>query len=1185
MATRPSLPIERYQVGVVCALPDEMSAAIAMLGERHRPIAGQDRLDQNNYVLGRVHDHNVVIACLPSGVYGTVSAARVANDMLRTFTGLRFGLMVGIGGGIPNLSNDLDIRLGDVVISQPDKTYGGVVQYDLRKNLGEGCFERKGLLKPPPTMLLAALATLRADQNVNDSEVPSILADMIQIHPKLVKTGYGFPGRERDMLYCSRCDGSGSDSANSCNSCTAGKIERLTREDDHPSFWYGTIASGNELMKNASERDRIGEEFGALCVEIEAAGLMNDFPCLVIRGICDYADSHKNDMWQKYAALVAAAYAKEFLAYISPEQIKLEKPIQEVIESLNEQLAKQSDLAEEHLHEVKQEHEKQEQRYQNDQHQQYHQVFKTSTYEQFKNFNLDRVDGTCQWVLSHSQYIQWYKKLHDDLLWISADPGCGKSVLAKSLVDHELRSTDQHTVCYFFFKDNEQQDNVATALCALLHQLFSHQSQLLSHAIPAWEKTGKKLVKEVSELWRILVAAARDPEAHDIACVLDALDECQPADRRWLIEILSRFYTETSATLSTAEFQQTLHDLPMIRLRGEEENDQIHQEIDLGQMETQLLEMEHRTYLWLHLAIEDIKVTYQRSFRLEEASIVSLPTSVEDTYEKILNRIAEQQRNNAKKILQIVVGTRRPLHIEEMAIALGIATSTQLTSLHKAKLDSSRLEKHIRDWCGLFVFINHNRIYLIHQTAKEFLISESGCTTFLSGWKNCLNPREIEREITQIYMEFLSFDDISATAQSLIPQFQKYTRPDHALEKDNHIQSLLVYSAEHWPSHLREVYLPNDDTAVDQIFGFYQVNSRLYHAWFPIFWQATRPYDDLPKMSPIRLGGLLGHENILELMLQQKEDYNIDESDQNGRTALIWASDYGYVKVVQMLLEHGADINAQGGYYADVNAQGGLYGNALQAASDSGHEKVVQMLLERGADVNAQGGYYGNALQAASEGGHEKVVQMLLEHGADVNAQGGEYGNALQAASNGGHEKVVQTLLEHGADVNAQGGLYDNSLYAASNGGHEKVVQMLLERGADVNAQGGRYGNALYAASESGLEKVVQILLEHGADINAQGGEYGNVLQAASVYGNEKVVQMLLERGADVNAQGGEYGNALQAASNGGHEKVVQMLLECRADVNAQGGRYGNTLQAASEGGHDKVVQILRDKVSIQASR
>ena len=129
MTTRRSLPIEQYQVGVICALRHEMTAAVATLDERHQPISCQDKLDPNNYVLGRVHEHNIVVACLPASVYGTNAAARVANDMLRTFTGLRFGLMVGIGGGIPDLSKGQDIRLGDVVISQPERTFGGVVQY------------------------------------------------------------------------------------------------------------------------------------------------------------------------------------------------------------------------------------------------------------------------------------------------------------------------------------------------------------------------------------------------------------------------------------------------------------------------------------------------------------------------------------------------------------------------------------------------------------------------------------------------------------------------------------------------------------------------------------------------------------------------------------------------------------------------------------------------------------------------------------------------------------------------------------------------------------------------------------------------------------------------------------------------------------------------------------------------
>ncbi len=133
----------------------------------------------------------------------------------------------------------------------------------------------------------------------------------------------------------------------------------------------------------------------------------------------------------------------------------------------------------------------------------------------------------------------------------------------------------------------------------------------------------------------------------------------------------------------------------------------------------------------------------------------------------------------------------------------------------------------------------------------------------------------------------------------------------------------------------------------------------------------------------------------------------------------------------------------------------------LLAASSEDHDKMVKMLLDKGADVNAQGGHFGNALQAASYEGHDQVVQMLLDKGADVNAQGGHFGNALQAALYGGHDQVVQILLDNGADVNTQGGEYGNALQAALARGHDQVVQMLLDKGADVNTQGGEYGTVV----------------------------------------------------------------------------------------------------------------------------
>ncbi|KAK5242070.1 hypothetical protein LTS06_011754, partial [Exophiala xenobiotica] len=1099
MSQSRSRPIE-YQVGVVCALPHEMIAVTAMLDEKHEPLKSQNSTqDNNNYVLGRMAQHNVVIACLPAGVYGTTSAATVAGNMLRTFTGLRFGLLVGIGGGIPNNRAGRDIRLGDIVVSQPEGTFGGVVQYDLGKNMGEGGFKRKGLLNSPPTLLLTALSTLRSKSGLEESQVPQHLIQMKVKHPGLKDEGYVSPGRENDTLYCPQCDTSQwwwlfwlllvwLCPLLRCEMCENGRVRRLRRSHENPVVHYGTIASGNRVIKDAKERDQLGRDYDAVCVEMEAAGLMNNFPCIVVRGICDYADSHKNDAWQKYAAAAAAAYAKWFLGQVPPPQTALERPVQDVVDGIIAELAL-----------------KEETRYRSSQDRNCHQALKTSTYEDFKDVNPARVDGTCQWVLSHPQYCQWYDEQHDGLLWISADPGCGKSVLAKSLVDNELRNTGEHTVCYFFFKDNEEQNNVATALCALLHQLFSHQPQLIQHAIPLWEKNDSKLVKEIRDLWRILLAAASDDQAHDVTCVLDALDECQPSDQRWLIEMLSQFHTQISSSSPTprrgrlkflvtgrpydniqAEFQKTLHDLPTIRLRGEEENDSIHEEIDLvirmrveklatekklddntkKRLMTQLLGMQHRTYLWLYLAIDSIRQTFHECLRLEEASIESLPSTVEEAYERILARVSQnqKQKDTVKKILQIVVGAHRPLTIQEMAITLGIATSAQPKSLEQVKLEPLRLEDNIRDWCGLFVFINHTRIYLIHQTAKEFLIGDS-CSTPPPGWKHCLDPRELEEQMARICVEFLCLQDTRHIGESIARNLRKNRLK---LEECNDVESLLVYSAVYWPDHLR-----NADTPMNgNISQLYNTDGSLYDSWFTIFWASTPRRDEQPRwMNSICLAALLGHGKVLRSILQSKGQYEINKPDGRGRTALIWASDFGHEKVVQILLNAGADVNAQA-----IGVRDG-YSNALSAASAHSNEKVVQILVDRGADVNAQGGRCGNALCVASDRGNEKIVQILLDRGADVNGQEGDYGAALSAASICGNEKIVQMLLDRGADVNSQGG-YGAALSVASAHGNEEIVQILVDRGADINAQGGRYGNALCAASDRGYGKIVQILVD-----------------------------------------------------------------------------------------------------------
>lgn len=331
---RASTVYEDYTVGWICALPKEQTAAVAFLDCRHESLPNPPN-DPNAYFLGSSGKHSIVIACLPKGKYGQNSAAMVATHMINTFPNIRFGLLVGIGGGMPP-----GVRLGDVVVSTPVGQYPGVVQWDMGKAEDGGKFKRTGALNNPPSILLTALSKLETIHDIGESRIQDYIDDLIKRSPRLDKrftttrslvdpldTPEVTLHHNKTDAYPLTAHRLQSDTAD--QACTA-HVKKPERGADRPGkhrrelrVHHGLIASGNQVIKDSEVRDRINKELddNVLCFEMEAAGLMNEFPCLVIRGICDYADSSKNKNWQEYAATVAAAYAKELLAYVALSEV------------------------------------------------------------------------------------------------------------------------------------------------------------------------------------------------------------------------------------------------------------------------------------------------------------------------------------------------------------------------------------------------------------------------------------------------------------------------------------------------------------------------------------------------------------------------------------------------------------------------------------------------------------------------------------------------------------------------------------------------------------------------------------------------------------------------------------------------------------------------------------------------
>jgi hypothetical protein len=496
-----------------------------------------------------------------------------------------------------------------------------------------------------------------------------------------------------------------------------------------------------------------------------------------------------------------------------------------------------------------------------------HQSLRNSEYEEYKNINDLRLDGTCHWFLNHLNYDSWRKNKAPGLLWVSANPSCGKSVLSRYLVDNELKSTHSRTTCYFFFKENDNQSSSLKALCALLHQLFSRKPTLLKHAIPDFRFDGDKLPKLFSKLWGILRNAGTDPEAGEIICILDALDECKEDDRLRLINTLKQFYSKDAGAeekmtavkfLITSrpyfnierEFKQLTKDVPTIQLAGEE-TASISKEIDfvikakaqnirsdLGlensvqeSLEKSLLQITHRTYLWLKLIIDMIQKSLEMTTKTElEQAIRTIPATVDDAYEAILKRVDSENLAGAKKLLHIVVSADRPLTLKEMNMALAIKEGSPSKGTLDLKQEKD-FKTIVTNLCGLFVTVFDSKVYLIHQTAKEFLV-KNGIIQFLSvgTWKHSLEPRESNLVLAKICIWYLLFTVFESDPLVIDSGASAYDIPFNVEEYADKYD-FFDYAAKHWGTHFRRAKIM-DEPIVKLALEIYDSRSKRFLAWF-----------------------------------------------------------------------------------------------------------------------------------------------------------------------------------------------------------------------------------------------------------------------------------------------------------------------------------------------------------------
>ncbi|WQF88920.1 Putative P-loop containing nucleoside triphosphate hydrolase, alpha/Beta hydrolase [Colletotrichum destructivum] len=414
----------------------------------------------------------------------------------------------------------------------------------------------------------------------------------------------------------------------------------------------------------------------------------------------------------------------------------------------------------------------------------------TSNYEAHKSRNPSPVEGTCTWILEKPAYKAWLESASSFLLWMSADPGCGKSVLASFLIDHIMKTSrgDKTNVCYFFFKsDNLEQSEVATGIRAILHQLYGQQQNLASYA--ASQLRGGNL-EAVETLWKAFISSIEHKDANPTICILDGLDECEPQSRGVLLRcitnyfeaqegasnkvgqkpqlrlfISSRYENQIKVALdkprkstNNLASRKTSKPYSMIRLRAEDETGAISSDISkvvaakiedlidrglpvglLQNLQDELVKRADRTFLWVSLVISLLEEKVENGASRRELDDIVRTRSIYSVYAALL--ASRPDLPKARKMLNLVLAATRPLTVEETSIALAVVPeedNLRDTPAEKRPKLPGRLsfddveyelvypyENHIKHLCGHFVRIIRNKVYLVHETAREFLLAEN----------------------------------------------------------------------------------------------------------------------------------------------------------------------------------------------------------------------------------------------------------------------------------------------------------------------------------------------------------------------------------------------------------------------------------------------------------------------------